>query len=333
MAFFAKRNIFVILAVGGALLAGNSFASDKKNVVASAATESGQVRRLPVSFGGTVRRIEEPRGVSAEDIRRSLKPGKLRLGSTAALVMDQREGVILFDKQGDWQTPIASVTKLMTAMVVLDSKLPLDQAIRVTPEDRDTLRGSHSRLRFGVTLTRYDMLHMALAASENRAAAALARAFPGGTRAFVEAMNNKAAELGMDKTHFDDSTGLNANNVSTAHDLARMVNASYGYPLIREFSTSARDTVTDTRTGRPIAFMNTNILIRKQRDDWSIGLSKTGYITDSGYCLVMQAEIADRPVVIVLLNSQGKQTKIGDANRIRQWLTDTERRLAALANA
>lgn len=327
MAFFAKNRILLALALGGQLIAAPGFAGEALKVANS------NVRHVSTGFTGTINRAEEPKGVTADDVRRALNPGKLRLGSSSALVMDQREGVMLYEKQGDWQTPIASVTKLMTAMVVLDAKLPLDQGIRVTPEDRDTLRGSHSRLRFGVTLSRYDMLHMALAASENRAAASLARAYPGGTRAFVAAMNDKAAELGMTKTHFMDSTGLNANNVSTALDLAKMVNASYSYPLIREFSTSARDTVTDLRTGRPIAFMNTNALIRKQREEWSIGLSKTGYITDSGYCLVMQAEIADRPVVIVLLHSQGKQTKIADANRIRQWLTTTERRLAALANA
>ncbi len=263
--------------------------------------------------------------IKAEQLLRHLDPRKLRLHSTTALVMDAREGVMLYGRDTDKQMPIASLTKLMTAMVVLDADLSFDEHIRITRADRDRLRGSRSRLSYGTLLTRKDLLYIALAASENRAAAALARTFPGGKKAFVQAMNNKARQLGMRNTEFKDPTGLHSGNVSTAEDLVKLVAASYEYPLIRQMTTSGRDAVTDLRSGWEIEFLNTNRLVRRKQ--WNIGLSKTGYIADAGYCLVMRANIADRPLIIILLNSWGKYSKFGDSNRIRKWLIDSERRV------
>lgn len=269
--------------------------------------------------------------VSAEDIVR-LKPRAPRLNSSSALVMDEREGVVLYGLNADAQLPIASVTKLMTAMVTLDRRLPMDEVITILPEDRDRLRGSASRLPIGVKLTRHDLLLTALAASDNRAAAALARTYPGGRAAMVRVMNAKARTLEMNKTHFADPAGLNSGSVSTAQDLALMVAAAERYPLIKEFTTTGEFAVKDMRPrGRNIEFVNTNRLVRSSA--WDINLSKTGYISESGNCLVMQAVIRERPVIIVLLNSWGKLSKYGDSNRIRDWLLRNERRALQLADA
>jgi len=212
----------------------------------------------------------------------------------------------------------------MTAIVVLDSGLPLDEPINIEASDADTLKGTRSRLKVGMTLSRYELLKLALMASENRAAAALARSFPGGVRAFVPAMNQKARDLGMQDTRFLDATGLNPGNVSTAQDLAIMVNAGYQYPLIREFTTSDshRIALSDRRYHRVVAFRNSNGLVRSRQ--WDIGLSKTGYISEAGRCLVMQATIAAKPVIIVLLDSWGKLSRVGDANRIKRWVEGLE---------
>lgn len=241
---------------------------------------------------------------------------KLLLSSSAALVQDQASGEFLYQKNAQTVVPIASITKLMTAMVVLDSKPSLSAPISISEEDIDTLRGSRSRLNPGTTLSREQALLLALMSSENRAAHALARHYPGGLGAFIQAMNRKAQELGMTHTHFEDPTGLTSNNVSTARDLARMVAAAHQYPLIREFSTTAGAQVDLGR--RVLDYNNTNALVKS--NSWEIGLSKTGYIHEAGKCLVMQARVADKPVVIVLLDSAGKQTRIGDANRIKRWM-------------
>jgi D-alanyl-D-alanine endopeptidase (penicillin-binding protein 7) len=249
---------------------------------------------------------------------------RLKLRSAAALVLELGAGQLLYAKNTDAVMPIASITKLMTAMVALDADLPLDQPISIEPADVDTLKGTRSRLKVGMSLTRAEMLKLALMASENRAASALARSFPGGMPAFVHAMNQKARDLGMRDTRFLDATGLNPGNVSTAHDLAVMVNASYQYPLIREFttSTSHRIALSDRRYQRVVAFRNSNGLVRSRQ--WDIGLSKTGYISEAGRCLVMQATIAAKPVIIVLLDSWGKLSRVGDANRIKRWVEDLE---------
>lgn len=240
----------------------------------------------------------------------------LMLRSGVAYVVDQNTLEPLFDKNSRSVVPIASISKLMTAMVVLDSKEPLTDSISVTDEDRDYEKNTGSRLSVGSVLSREDMLHIALMASENRAAAALSRYYPGGRPAFIAAMNAKAKQLGMTDTHFENSTGLSSQNVSSARDLVKMVNAAYQYPMIRKFST---DHSYDVFTGkRTIAYNSTNALIRNP--SWDIGLQKTGFINEAGECLVMQAIIHNRPVIMVLLDSSGKYSRFADASRVRAWL-------------
>jgi len=250
--------------------------------------------------------------------------GTPNLKSAAALIVDLEDGHSLCGKNTRNVTPIASITKLMTSMVVLDANLPLDEMIYIDQADFDFIKRTHSRLGQGMGLPRSDMLRLALMSSENRAAAALSRAYPGGTEAFVAAMNRKAIELGMSNTRFVDSTGLSSDNVSTAEDLVKMVKGAYAYPLIREYTTTAAHEV-ETVAGRSLQFRNSNGLVRNST--WEIGLSKTGYISEAGRCLVMQVKIATRPVIIVLLDSIGKQTRIGDATRIKKWIeTHLERK-------
>ncbi len=241
----------------------------------------------------------------------------LDLKSSSVLVLDQHDGRALYGKNTGAVQPIASITKVMTAMVVLDAQLPLDERLTVTDADVDELKHTRSRLKIGTQLKRDDMLRLALMASENRAASALGRSYPGGLRAFVAAMNQKAVELGMWHTRFVDSSGLSSENVSTAEDLAKMVQAAYDYELIRQYTTETSYSVYGAN-GRRIDYRNSNGLVKSSQ--WHIGLSKTGYISEAGRCLVMQALIAAKPVVIVLLDSWGKQTRIGDANRIKKWI-------------
>ena len=255
----------------------------------------------------------------AKPARFAAKPAALRLRSGAVLVLDQQSGTPLFAKNTDQVMPIASITKLMTAMVVLDSGLPLLELVSVENADVDRVKGSRSKLKVGTSLMRAEMLKLALMASENRAAASLARNYPGGTEAFVGAMNAKSAELGMVNSHFVDATGLNPANVSTADDLAKMVEAAHGYPLIREYTTSDSFRIeSEEKRRRMLSYVNSNRLIKSHQ--WDIGLSKTGYISEAGRCLVMQAMIADKPTIIVLLDSWGKMSRIGDANRIKRWI-------------
>jgi len=244
--------------------------------------------------------------------------GPLELASSKALVINQLTGEIIYAKNTNQSTPIASVTKLMTAMVMLDAHLPMDDLLFIGDEDVDYLKRTHSRLNVGTQLTRGELLQLALMSSENRAASALARNYPGGIGVFMAAMNRKAEVLGMKSTHFYDATGLDSNNVSTAEDLVKMVNAAYHYPEIRQVTTTASQEITLYGRENPINFVNTNSLVRGS--DWVIGLSKTGFINEAGRCLVMQAEISGQPMIIVLLDSAGKQSRIGDANRIRKWI-------------
>lgn len=241
---------------------------------------------------------------------------KVFLRSSVALVQDADSGETILSKNSDQVAPIASITKLMTAMVILDRGLDLNDEIVVSREDIDHLKGTHSRLRVGTRLTRRELLLLALMASENRAAAALGRTYPGGTEEFVAAMNRKARALGMHETHYVDPTGLDSGNVSSAEDLARLVKAADDYPLIREFTTTER-AVVRTR-GQKLAFVNTNRLVRNPR--WDIHLSKTGYISEAGRCLVMRVRVASKDLIVVLLDSWGKYSRFGDANRIRKWL-------------
>jgi D-alanyl-D-alanine endopeptidase (penicillin-binding protein 7) len=239
-----------------------------------------------------------------------------RLRSAAVLVMDQSTGEFLMAKKADKAMPIASLTKLMTAMVVLDAHLDMFKVLTIEEADKDRLRNSRSHLPVGTRMTRREALLVALMASENRAAHALARTYPGGVQALVGAMNEKAEALGLDETRFEDPAGLSDGNVSSAEDLGKLVEAACGYPLIGLYSTQPEATIQSGR--RQLRFVNTNALVRNPR--WQIGLSKTGYIEEAGRCLVMQTHLAQRSVLLVLLNSSGKNTRLGDANRIRQWL-------------
>ncbi|MBO4120847.1 D-alanyl-D-alanine endopeptidase [Cupriavidus gilardii] len=240
----------------------------------------------------------------------------LSLRSSVALVMDQNTNEVLFQKNAAAVLPIASITKLMTALVVMDARLPMDEVLTITEEDRDTEKHSSSRLRFGTQLTRQELLLLALMSSENRAASALGRHYPGGLPAFVQAMNRKARELGMNDTHFVDSSGLSSSNVSSAVDLARLVKAAYRNPTIRAFSTQTEHEV--NVLGRTQHYVSTNRLVRG--GNWEIGLQKTGFISEAGRCLVMQARIGGRDVVMVFLDSSGNLTRFADANRVRDWL-------------
>ncbi|MBP9712833.1 MAG: D-alanyl-D-alanine endopeptidase [Sterolibacterium sp.] len=240
----------------------------------------------------------------------------LRLSSNAAMVLDQSTGAVLFEKNAGAVLPIASITKLMTAMVALDAQPNLDETLMIDEDDVDLLKGTHSRLKVGTRLSREDMLRLALMSSENRAASALSRHYPGDRPAFIAAMNRKAQALGLQDTQFFDPTGLTARNVSSARDLAKMVSAAQRYPLIRQFTTTSEYDV--EVGGRVQAFRNTNSLVRSS--SWDIGLSKTGYINEAGRCLVMQAWFNKKPTIIVLLDSLGKMTRLGDANRIKHWV-------------
>lgn len=236
--------------------------------------------------------------------------------SSAALVVDQNDGDMLYQKNAQVAVPIASITKLMTAMVVLDANLQMSQPVIITDDDVDYVRRSRSRLQVGSAMTRETALLLALMSSENRAANALARHYPGGRQAFVRAMNAKAKNLGMTRTRFEDPTGLSSNNVSTAVDLGKMVLAAYQYPQIREFST-VPEAFVDVG-GSELAYHNTNPLVKSAA--WNVGLSKTGFIHEAGKCLVMQVRVANRSVVIVLLDSNGGKARVQDANRIKRWM-------------
>lgn len=293
--------------------------------------DAGQLLRVSrtdrVSAGDAVApRIEDYRR-SASGIRDERLPasqvdamqapaGELSVSSRTVMVFDETSGRSLYSRNDEQSQPIASITKLMTAMVVLDAKLPMDEALTITWDDVDHLRGSSSRVPVGAELTREELLRLALMSSENRAASALGRNYPGGSAAFVRAMNAKAAALGMAQSRFEDSTGLHGGNRASAMDLVRMVQAAREYDKIREFTTTGSH-ITDV--GRKhVEFRNTNALVRSP--EWDIGVSKTGYIREAGRCLVMYARIAARPVVIVLLDGDGKYTRIGDAGRIKKWL-------------
>lgn len=287
-------------------------ASSSRERVASKPVKAAKVAGAK-SFHASAEAAKKPvRRVSMGDI----DPSRLALYSSSALVLDQSTGQPVLEKHPDAVVPIASISKLMTAMVVLDAKLDLHEVITITEEDVDGLKGTRSRLPVGTSMTRETAMLLALMSSENRAANALGRHYPGGLPAFVQAMNRKAQALGMYHSRFEEPTGLSSNNVSTAHDLARMVTAAARYPEIRTYSTTAEAKV--ELNGRIHHFGTTNPLVRS--DHWEIGVSKTGYISEAGRCLVMQARVADKPVVIVLLDSAGKMTRVGDANRIKRWM-------------
>lgn len=248
----------------------------------------------------------------------------LDLKSSVAYVIDQDTNEILLNKNSDAVLPIASITKLMTALVVTEAGLSMDESLVVTQDDVAATAGTRSRLALGTELSRGEMLHLALMASENRAAHVLGRTFPGGIDPFIRAMNNKARELGMADTHYVEPTGLSSNNQSSAKDLTRLVRAAFLHPVIRELSVSPQAVVPVGK--RRVEFRNTNGLVHNPT--WEIGLQKTGYIAAAGRCVVMQAQMAGRSLIMVLLDSAGKYSRIADAERIRKWLAtqgDTEK--------
>jgi D-alanyl-D-alanine endopeptidase (penicillin-binding protein 7) len=250
-------------------------------------------------------------------------PRALALRSQVGLVVDEREGVILYARDIDKPRPIASLTKLLTVVTMLDAKVPLERSIEIIDQDRDRLKGSHSSLPVGTTLTRAELMQIALVASDNRAAAALGRTYPGGSRALVRVMNEKARVLGLTRTRVADASGLRPENISTARDLARLAYIARGYPLVARWSVTRRFSVLDRNTGKQLEFRNTNALVHRKR--WEIALSKTGFTSEAGNCLMMRTTIVNRPLIVVLLNSWGKLSKYGDSGRIRDWLVATER--------
>ncbi len=274
--------------------------------VAAAPRQSAAPARLSVGHATGLHAVDDP----------------LDLHSAVALLTDHQTGEVLFAKNSDAVLPIASITKVMTSMVVLDAGLPLDEVLLISADDIDTEKGSRSRLPPGTRLTRGELLQLALMASENRAAHALGRHYPGGLEAFVAAMNAKARAVGMSASRFADPTGLSGRNMASANDLARMMRAAYEYPLIRQYSTAPGLTVDAGR--RPVAFRNTNRLI--DQSSWSIGLQKTGYIAEAGRCLIMQLVMDSRPMLLVLLDSAGRHSRYGDAQRLRQWVESGHRR-------
>jgi len=238
----------------------------------------------------------------------------LTLYSNQAMVVDQSSGKVLYDKNADTQKPIASITKLMTAIVTLDADLPMNERIAISNEDIDTLRNSRSRLKVGPKHSRRELLQLALMSSENRAASALSRSYPGGRSAFIAAMNKKAKALGMNNTRFTDSTGLDSGNVSTARDLVKLVQAGFKYNAIREFTTGSSY---ELKQGTTLKYKNSNPLFKDK--NWQIGLSKTGYIIPAGHCLVMQTKVVEQPLIIVLLDADARGTVSADSNRIKNW--------------
>ena len=242
----------------------------------------------------------------------------LKVRSLKAIVVNQNTGEIIYEKNSDVRASIASLTKLMTAMVVLDSGLDLNKEIELTKADIDRVKRTTSRLPIGTKLTKYELLKVALISSDNRAAFALSRSYPSGRKGFINAMNVKAIQLGMQNSQFRDPTGLDKRNISTAKDLLKLVRAAYQYPVIRDLTTTPSESIKIGRKRNSIGFNNTNPLVRK--GVWDIGLSKTGFIRESGRCLVLQTTINGEPIIIVLLNSYGKLTRFADVKRIRNWM-------------
>ncbi|MGE5319191.1 MAG: D-alanyl-D-alanine carboxypeptidase family protein [Hyphomicrobiaceae bacterium] len=282
--------------------------------------------------GNTVLQVDKPLAAPQSQPEPESIP---EFNAQSVLVYDQASGRPLLAKNATMQTPIASITKLMTAMLVINAKLPLNERITITADDRDTIKGTGSRLAIGAHYTREQLLHLALIASDNRAAHALARTYPGGLDRFVATMNRTARALGMRDTVYVEPTGLSSSNRSTALDLAKLANYAYeNYPEIGQITATGQYTLGTQRVVlkrrhhhrskvyyRTVAFNNTNRLTRM--DDWHIGLSKTGFINEAGHCLVMQAEVADRDVIIVLLDAGGNNSRARDAARIKEWLEET----------
>ena len=243
---------------------------------------------------------------------------QLTIKSPKAIIYDADSGDIIFQKKANEKSSIASLTKLMTAMVLIDSNLDLSEKVKITKKDQDRIKGTKSRLWLGSELTRKELLSIALIASDNRAASAISNSYPGGKKAFVQAMNVKAKQLGMDDTSFADPTGLDKNNISTAIDLVKMTQAAQQYPIIRELSTSSYYEAYIKNKKIRLNYNNTNLLVRQGL--WDIDISKTGYIREAGKCLIMQTKVMDKPIIMVFLKSYGKYTRTADAKRVKKWL-------------
>ena len=274
-------------------------------------------RVVPTATCAAPMSLATPAARSAGDVAGlNLTRDPLALASNVALVLDQSSSEVLFEKNANVALPIASITKLMTGLVVVQAQQDMDEMLTVTDEDVDHEKHTSSRLRVGARMTRGDLLHIALMSSENRAASALGRNYPGGISAFVAAMNAKARQLGMNDTHYVDSSGLSSRNVASARDLAKLAIVAHQEPLLREYSTDPKYEV--DAGGRIMHYSNTNHLVASP--DWEIGLQKTGFINEAGRCLVMQAMIQGRAVIMVFLDSKGKQSRTADAGRMRRWL-------------
>jgi D-alanyl-D-alanine endopeptidase (penicillin-binding protein 7) len=312
----AKKPVQARTATSARAKSATARAKSSKGVRAKATTSSKSVR-ASASRRSVVRAVAAPPRLSfgqLAGLHQTDDP--LDLKSSVAFVLDQDTNEILLNKNSKAVLPIASITKLMTALLVSEANQSLDDVLTITQEDIDTEKGSSSRLRPGTQLTRGEMLHLALMSSENRAANALGRHYPGGLAAFVSAMNAKAKLLGMHDTRYVEPTGLSSHNQSSARDLAVLVKAAYSVPLLRELSTSPEYQV--AVGSRQLQYHTTNRLVLNP--SWDIGLQKTGYISEAGQCLVMQAQLAGRKLILVLLDSAGKYSRIGDAERIRKWL-------------
>lgn len=296
-------------------------AASTKTSVASKSSLSAQnkpvkvtIRKVAPSDKSTISKSTSPKSSTAN---KGIYP---QLASSSAIVVDANTGQAIYAKNADSPRSIASITKLMTAMVALDANPAMQETISITDGDVDYLKKTTSRLPVGTKLSRYEMLRLSLMSSENRAASSLSHHYPGGHQAFINAMNSKAAKLGMSNTRFYDATGLSPRNVSTAEDLVKMVRAASLYTLIHEFTTTPNREVAIRPNGTPLQYKNTNVLVRELADDWNISISKTGYTQEAGRCLVMMATVANRKAVMVMLDSEGKLSPIGDANRLKDWI-------------
>lgn len=308
--------VFALMPAAPADAAQKRVAKKQSHSSASKATRVNKSFTARTSVRRPVARIAPPRlsfghiaGLQAAD-------DPLDLKSSVAFVVDQDTGKVLLRKNENAVLPIASLTKLMTGMIVSEAKLPMEEMITITQDDVDTEKGSSSRLKVGTTLTRGELMHLSLMSSENRAAHALGRTYPGGMSAFVEAMNAKARLLGMKDTRYVEPTGLSSRNQSSAQDLANLVAAASHDPMLRELSTSPGHEV--EVGNRMLKYNNTNRLVKNP--EWDIGLQKTGYISEAGQCLVMQAKVAGRKLIMVFLDSAGKLSRLGDAERVRKWV-------------
>ncbi len=316
--------VFVVLLAWG--LAAPAWAKRARAAPDASETSSGRRVSVTIHAGKVTPRLRMRVAPSARTVppRPSFgqlaglqnTPDSLDLKSNVALVIDQDTLEVLVSKNDQAVLPIASLTKLMTGLVVNEANLPMDQLIAIDQDDVDTEKGSRSRLKVGTTLTRGELMRLALMSSENRAAHALGRTFPGGMAEFVRKMNEKAAAIGMHGTKYVEPTGLSSRNQSSAHDLALLVNAAYEQPMLREMSTATGQLV--DIGSRTLQFNNTNRLVGNPT--WDIGLQKTGYISEAGRCLVMQAKVAGRKLIIVFLDSAGKLSRLGDAERVRRWV-------------